>query len=84
MEGETRKHNLLEQRMTMPSKSMPPQPTIPFTFTFYRRLKVTDKRHVVIEKFRDVTYVKIRDYTQAKKKGFPLVPVEEVSNACIS
>ena len=37
------------------------------------RLKLTESRHIVIEKFRDLPYVKIRDYLQVKKNGFPLV-----------
>ena len=37
------------------------------------RLKLTESRHIVIEKFRDLPYVKIRDYHQVKKNGFPLV-----------
>ena len=38
------------------------------------RFKLSESRHVVIEKFRELPYVKIRDYHQVKKKGFPLVP----------
>ena len=29
---------------------------------------------MLIEKLRELPYVKIRDYHQVKKKGFPLVP----------
>ncbi|XP_022097037.1 putative RNA polymerase II transcriptional coactivator [Acanthaster planci] len=60
-----------EERMTASSKIL--EKTIK-DLTFVQRLKLKNDRYIVIEKFRDVPYVKIRDYHQTKQKGFPLAP----------
>ena len=67
----SRKRALLETRKTTPSKA--PENIIK-DLTFCRRMVLKENRHVVVEKFRGKTYVKIRDYHQVKKKGFPLAP----------
>ena len=74
LEEGSRKRALLEQRMTAPLKTPKVLEPIETDLPSSARFKLTESRHVVIEKFRELPYVKIRDYHQVKKKGFPLVP----------
>ena len=73
LEEGSRKRASLEQRMTVPLKTPKVLEPIETDLPSSARFKLTESRHVVIEKFRELPYVKIRDYHQVKKKGFPLV-----------
>ena len=70
----SRKRALLEQRIIAPSKSPRVTQSAPEDLAFSARFKLISTRHVVVENFQNVLYVKIRDYFQVKKEGFPLAP----------